>query len=49
MLTTVEIRALKPQSKPFKIWDERGLFLLVQPSGGKFWRLEARLRSTFDG
>lgn len=28
--------------KPIKLFDERGLFLLLQPSGGKLWRLKYR-------
>lgn len=38
MLTVVEIRSLKPTSKPYKVSDGDGLFLLVQPSGALLWR-----------
>jgi integrase len=38
MLTVVQIKALKPAAKPYKIYDEGGLFLLVQPSGSLLWR-----------
>lgn len=41
-LTDTAIRNAKPKVKPRKIFDERGLFLLVQPSGGKLWRLKYR-------
>ena len=41
-LTDTAIRNAKPGPKPKKIFDERGLFLLVQPSGGKLWRLKYR-------
>ena len=41
-LTDTVIRNAKPGPKPKKIFDERGLFLLVQPSGGKLWRLKYR-------
>ncbi|MEL7452868.1 MAG: integrase arm-type DNA-binding domain-containing protein [Pseudomonadota bacterium] len=41
-LTDTAIRNAKPKEKPRKIFDERGLFLLVQPSGGKLWRLKYR-------
>lgn len=44
-LSDTTIRAAKQGPKPFKLSDERGLFLLVQPSGGKLWRLKYR----FDG
>ena len=38
MLTTVEIRSIKPAARPFKVRDDKGLFLLVQPSGALLWR-----------
>ena len=42
-LNDFAIRAAKPGPKPIKLSDERGLFLLVQPSGGKLWRLKYRI------
>ena len=41
-LTDIATRQAKPQDKPYKIADERGLFLLVQPSGSKLWRFKYR-------
>jgi integrase len=41
-LTDKEIRNAKPQSKPQKLFDGGGLFLLVTPAGGKWWRLKYR-------
>lgn len=41
-LTNTAIRNAKPGTKPLKLFDERGLFLLVTPSGGKWWRLKYR-------
>lgn len=41
-LTDTAIRVAKPGPKPIKLADERGLFLLLQPSGGKLWRLKYR-------
>lgn len=41
-LTTTAIRNAKPTSKPFKMYDEAGLFLQVTPSGGKWWRFKYR-------
>lgn len=41
-LTDTAIKNAKPGEKPKKMFDERGLFLLVQPSGGKLWRLKYR-------
>lgn len=44
-LTDTAIRNAKPSPKPVKLFDERGLFLIVTPSGGKWWRF----RYKFDG
>ena len=41
-LTDTAIRNAKPGKKPLKLFDARGLFLLVPPSGGKWWRLKYR-------
>ncbi len=41
-LTDTAIRKAKPGEKPFKMFDERGLFLLVAPLGGKWWRFKYR-------
>ena len=42
-LSDTKIKAIKSTDKPFKLADERGLFLLVQPAGGKLWRLKYRI------
>jgi len=42
-LTDTVIRNAKPGPKPIKMYDERGLFLLLQPSGSKLWRLKFRI------
>jgi len=42
-LTDITIRKAKPREKPYKMGDTAGLFLLVQPSGGKLWRLKYRI------
>lgn len=41
-LTDVAIRKAKPGDKPRKLADERGLFLLLQPGGGRWWRFRYR-------
>lgn len=41
-LSDTAIRKIKPTGKSFKVADERGLYLLVTPSGGKLWRLKYR-------
>lgn len=42
-LNDLAIRAAKPGPKAVKLADERGLFLLVAPSGGKLWRFKYRI------
>lgn len=37
-LTVSQIRAAKPANKRYKIYDGRGLFLLIHTNGGKYWR-----------
>lgn len=44
-LTDTAIRKAKPREKTFKMGDSLSLFLLVQPSGGKLWRLKYRVAS----
>jgi integrase len=41
-LTDVAIRNAKPRAKPYKMGDAFGLFVLIQPSGGKLWRFKYR-------
>lgn len=41
-LTDLKIKGAKPKEKPFRISDERGLYLEVAPSGGKWWRFKYR-------
>ena len=42
MLTETAIKTAKPREKPYKLFDERGLFLLVTSQGGRLWRLKYR-------
>jgi integrase len=42
MLTEAAIRNAKPREKPYKLFDERGLFMLVVPTGGRLWRFRYR-------
>jgi integrase len=42
MLTDTLIRKAKTPMKPTKLMDERGLFLLLAPSGGRWWRFRYR-------
>lgn len=42
-LTDTAVRNAKPTEKAFKLSDERGMFLLVTPAGGKLWRIKYRI------
>ena len=44
-LTDPALRNAKPGDKPRKLADGGGLYLLIQPAGGKWWRFDYR----FDG
>jgi integrase len=41
-LSDTAIRNAKPQGKPYKMYDAGGLFLIVTPAGGKWWRFKYR-------
>jgi len=38
-LTAVAIKNAKGRDKPYKLSDRDGLYLLVTPSGGRYWRM----------
>lgn len=42
-LTDPAIKKAKPADKPYKLFDEKGLFVIVTPAGGKWWRLKYRI------
>ena len=42
MLTDAQVRKIKALDKKKRYSDEKGLYLEVTPSGGKFWRLKYR-------
>lgn len=42
-LTVTKLNSAKPKDRPYKLADEKGLFLLVQPSGGMLWRMKYRI------
>jgi integrase len=41
-LTDITIRTAKPRDKAYKLYDGGGLFISIQPNGGKWWRYEYR-------
>src|SRR5580658_11087360 len=44
MLTETQIKSAKPREKPYKLSDERGLFMLVNPDGSRWWRFKYRFQ-----
>ncbi len=39
-LTATEVKSAKPKEKAYKLFDGQGLFLFVDKTGGKLWRLK---------
>ena len=44
-LSDTAIRRAGAKKKPYKIYDSGGLFLLVMPHGGKWWRFKYRFNN----
>ena len=42
MINDEDVRSVRTSTKPRKLFDEKGLYLLVVPSGGRLWRLKYR-------
>ncbi|MGC1331420.1 tyrosine-type recombinase/integrase, partial [Pseudomonas sp.] len=42
-LTVLDIKQAKPADKPYRLYDEKGMYLEVSPSGGKLFRLKYRV------
>jgi len=38
LLTDIKIQKAKPKDKPYKLKDGDGLFIVIHPNGGKYWR-----------
>lgn len=45
MLTVTAINNAKSRDKPYKLADEKGLYLLIQTTNGKLWRFDYRYDS----
>ena len=37
-LTNTTIKAARHKEKPYKLYDEKGLYLSIEPTGGRLWR-----------
>jgi len=44
MLTDTQVRGVKPGERPRRIADRDGLYLQVDPSGGRYWRFNYRCK-----
>ncbi len=42
-LTHTTVKNSKPQEKQYKLTDEKGMYLLVKPNGGKYFRFNYRI------
>lgn len=42
-LSSAAVKAARPRSRAYKMFDERGLFLFVTPTGLRSWRLKYRI------
>jgi Arm DNA-binding domain len=45
LLTETKVRSAQTRERAYKLFDERGLFLLVTPQGGRLCRLRYRIGS----
>jgi integrase len=45
LLTETRVRSAQTRDRAYKLFDERGLFLLVTPQGGRLWRFRYRIGS----
>ena len=43
MLTEAGIRSAKPKSKPYKLTDSEGLYLLINKNNSRWWRFKYRI------
>lgn len=43
-LTDSQIKSAKQMEKPYKLADGSGMYLLVMPTGSKYWRMKYRFR-----
>jgi hypothetical protein len=41
-LKAMQVKDSKSKEKPYKLSDGKGLYLLINPNGSKYWRLKYR-------
>lgn len=44
-LSDMAVRKAKATERPYRLMDDRGLYLLVHPDGAKWWRLDFKLNN----
>lgn len=42
MLTDITVRVAQPRAKPYRLFDGRGLYLCMRPTGTRVWRWKYR-------
>ncbi|MBV1959880.1 MAG: tyrosine-type recombinase/integrase [Pseudomonadales bacterium] len=42
MLKSIQVKQATPREKPYKLTDEKGLYLYITPKGQKYWRFNYR-------
>ena len=42
MIDESELLAAQPRAKPYTLYPGKGIYLIVQPSGAKYWRVNVR-------
>ncbi len=45
-LKDIQIKRAEPKEKFYRLYDENGLYLQVEPTGSKYWRLRYRFANT---
>ncbi|WP_341919397.1 tyrosine-type recombinase/integrase [Hydrocarboniphaga effusa] len=45
-LTDTALKAAKPRVEPWRLSDEKGLYVLIRPNGAKWWRFDYRSPET---
>jgi len=40
----MEVKAIQPKDRTYRVWDEKGLFPEVRPSGSRLWFFKYRHR-----
>jgi integrase len=45
-ITDTAAKSAKPREKPYKLFDTKGLYLLINPNGAKLWRMKYRFNDS---